>query len=73
MESLLKQEKKSNELEDISIIIDENLEKKYFRKFFFIKNFKSNLKIVRFYLYQYLNIFNYFRFILKKLKIIDSK
>ena len=33
MESLLKQEKKSNELEDISIIIDENLEKKYFRKF----------------------------------------
>ena len=73
MESLLKQEKKSNELEDISIIIDENLEKKYFRKFFFIKNFKSNLKIVRFYLYQYLNIFNYFRFILRKLKIIDSK
>ena len=33
MESLLKQEKKSNELEDISIIIDENLEKNIFENF----------------------------------------
>ena len=37
MESLLKQEKKSNELEDISIIIDENLEKKIFSKIFLYK------------------------------------
>lgn len=63
----------NNELEEIVIIIDENLEKSYFRKFFIIKNLKSNLKVVRFYIYQYLNIFNYIRFILRKLNVLDKK
>ena len=73
VKNIKKEKENNNEVEEMVIIIDENLEKRYFRKFFIIKAFKSNLKIVRFYIYQYLNIFNYFRFILRKFDLIDDK
>jgi hypothetical protein len=61
--------KKSNmtDLDELTLLVDKNLEKRYFRKFYFIKRFNSILKILKFYILQYLNIFNYFRFFIKKL------
>ena len=72
MDSLSKTQNIESSLSDINIIIDENLEKKYFRKFFFLKNLKSNFKIFRYYVYQYLNIFNYIKFISKRIKIKEN-
>ena len=63
----------SREFKDIVITIDENTERTYFRKFYFVENFKSNLKKIKFYIYQYLNIFNYSRFLYKKLIFKDDK
>ena len=71
MKDLNNSKKQVDDLKKIDIVIDENLEK-YFRKFF-IKNTKSNFKILRFYIYQYLNIFNYFRFVLRKNRILEDK
>ncbi len=73
MKDLNNSKERVDDIKKIDIVIDENLEKKYFRKFFFIKNTKSNFKILRFYIYQYLNIFNYFRFVLRKIGILDDK
>ena len=73
VKNIKKEKENNNEVEEMVIIIDENLEKSYFRKFFIIKSFKSNLKVIRFYIYQYLNIFNYFRFILRKFNFMDKK
>ena len=73
VKNIKKEKENNNEVEEMVIIIDENLEKSYFRKFFIIKTFKSNLKVIRFYIYQYLNIFNYFRFILRKFNFMDKK
>ena len=68
MKNLNKKDEKVEELKKIEIIIDENLEKRYFRKFFFIKNLKSNIKVLRYYIFQYLNIFNYLRFFIRKIR-----
>ena len=73
VKNIKKEKENNNEVEEMVIIIDENLEKSYFRKFFIIKTIKSNLKVVRFYIYQYLNIFIYFRFTLRKFDLIDEK
>ena len=72
MDSLSKAQNIESSLSDINIIIDENLEKKYFRKFFFLKNLKSNFKIFRYYVFQYLNILNYLKFLFRKLKIKEN-
>ena len=44
MKDLNNSKERLDDLKKIDIAIDENLEK-YFRKFFFIKNTKSNFKI----------------------------
>lgn len=68
MKDLNKNTLTNSELRDINIIIDSNIEKTYFRKFYISQTYKSNIKKVKYYLSQYLNIFNYFRFIYRKLK-----
>lgn len=69
MKDLNKSTLTNSELKEIKIVIDSNIEKTYFRKFYISKTFRSNIKIVKYYLSQYLNIFNYFRFIYRKLKL----
>ena len=68
MKDLNKSTLTNSELKEIKIVIDSNIEKTYFRKFYISKTFRSNIKIVKYYLSQYFNIFNYFRFIYNKLK-----
>ena len=69
MKDLNKSTLTNSELKEIKIVIDSNIEKTYFRKFYISKTSRSNIKIVKYYLSQYLNIFNYFRFIYRKLKL----
>ena len=73
MEHINKSKLITSELKDIDIIIDENLEKKYFRKFYMLESSKSNFKILKFYIYQYLNIFKYFKFFIRKFKPTEDK
>ena len=73
MKDLNKNTLTNSELREIKIFIDSNIEKTYFRKFYKSQTSKSNIKKVNYYLSQYLNIFNYFRFIYRKLKPGEDK